>query len=390
MLRPVGVKEKARPARRRRGAGSIYQRADGVWAASVSLGTYGGRRDRLVLYGADRDEVEAKLYRAQLQMGTGGVLPSRVPLGDFLAAWADGREAAGSLSRSQLAHDRTNITAMPAWLRGTPMGKLTTAHVQAWLDEMTGASPRTVAARRNTLRGALNDAMRKGLLDRNAAALARPPRQRRPRRTVVTGADCRAILAALEGWRYHAAASIAIGCGLRQGELLGLAWADVADGAVTVRAGLHREDGEYVLRATKTDASMAVVPLPRFAQRALEAWDQLQAAEWRTAHPDGEPVAIEEARRAGLVFTTARGLPVNGTTLTHQYQDRLAAAGITGLVWHDLRHATADLLADAGVGQTVARDYLRHASYATTADHYTGSSRAALLAAAAALEAAVG
>ena len=239
-------------------------------------------------------------------------------------------------------------------------------------------------------RGSAVRPRRRGIVERNAAALARVPRQRRPKRTVLTAADCRAILAALAGWRYLPAAVTAMGCGLRQGELLALGWEDVRPDAVVVRTSLTRISGEFVRVPTKTEASEATVPLPPFVRRALDAWDAVQAAEWRAAHPEDEPTAIEEHRRKGHVFTTAAGMPVHGSVLTHQFQARLRAARLRVITWHSLRHGTADLLADAGVQQTVARDYLRHASYTTTADHYTGSSPAALNLAALALDAAIG
>lgn len=368
-----------------RGSGSVWQRKDGVWAGAISLGVIDGRRQRETFYGPDEDAVQAKLARYQLLIGSTAGLPSKVPLGDFLRSWT----ARAEVAPKTRAGYETIVDTMPGWLLTVPLGRLNGGHVQTWIDGLTG-SPRTVAWKRNTLRAALNDALRRGLVERNAAALARPPRQRRPKRVVLTAADCAAILAALEGWRYHAAAALSIGCGLRQGELLGLSWADLAGGNVTVRASLTRVDGRYVRTPTKTEASDATVPVPAFALRALAAWDAQQAGEWRAAHPADKPVDIEEHRRAGHVFTTAAGMPVNGSVVTHQFQARLKAAGLLVIPWHALRHATADLLADAGIGQTVARDYLRHASVTTTQDHYTGTGRDALGRAAAALDRAMG
>ena len=380
-----------------RGSGSIWQRKDGVWAGAISLGVVDGRRARETFYGPNEDVVKAKLARAQLLLGSGSGLPSKVPLGDYLHSWI----TRADVSPKTAAGYQGIIDGLPAWLLSIPLGRLNGGHVQTWIDSL-GGTPRTVAWKRNTLRAALNDARRRGLVDQNAAALARVPRQRRPKRTVLTASDCRAILAALDAqpktkdkpavpaWRYRAAAAVAIGCGLRQGELLGLSWSDISGDQVTVRASLTRVDGQYVRTPTKTEASEAVVPIPGFAVRALALWDVQQAREWHEAHPDGRPVDIEEVRRAGHVFTTRRGMPVNGSMLTHHFQDRIEAAGLPPIVWHDLRHATADMLADAGIGQTVTRDYLRHASYATTADRYTGTGSAALALAAAALDRAMG
>ena len=55
-------------ARKRRGRdeGSIYQRSDGVWAASVSLGYDAeGKRIRKVVYGKTKKEVREKLSAIQ-------------------------------------------------------------------------------------------------------------------------------------------------------------------------------------------------------------------------------------------------------------------------------------------------------------------------------------
>lgn len=371
-----------------RGTGSIRQRKDGIWMAALSLGTVNGKRIRPTFYGPSEEAVTRKLNRALMLVGTDTDQPSKVPLGDWLASWIGQVD----VTPRTAAQYRVIVEELPPFLLAVPLGKLNGGHVQTWVDQMasTAASPRTIAWKRNTLRAALNDARRRGLVERNAAALARVPRQRRPKRTVLTAGDCRAILAALAKWRYLPAAVMAIGCGLRQGEMLALSWEDVTADAVTIRTSLTRIGGEFVRVATKTEASDATVPVPPFVRRALDTWDAVQAGEWKAAHPDGQPVAIEELRKRGHVFTTARGMPVHGSVLTHQFQARLRTAKLPVIPWHALRHATADLLADLGQPQTVARDYLRHASALTTADHYTGSGWAALSKAAAALDSALG
>ena len=51
---------------RGRGEGGIYQRADGQWCASVSLGYYeNGKRKRRVIYGATKKEVQGELRKVQ-------------------------------------------------------------------------------------------------------------------------------------------------------------------------------------------------------------------------------------------------------------------------------------------------------------------------------------
>lgn len=254
-----------------KGQGTITSHSSGMVRAAVSLGSVDGRRQRLVSYHHTEADAEAWLDDARMQLRRDGRLPSRLPLGDFLRSWL-GREAARDASPKTVAGYRQIVGSLPSWLASVEIGRLDVGHVQAWVDSLDG-SPRTVAWKRNTLRAALNDAMRRGLVDRNPAALAEPPRQRRPRRVVVTAADARAVLAACAGWRYRAAVAVSLGCGLRQGELLALSWADVRADRVVVskrRVPVSGRRGAYELVAgTKGDEDERVVPLPAFARRAL-------------------------------------------------------------------------------------------------------------------------
>lgn len=369
-------------ARRLKGQGTVTQHSSGMVRAQISMGTVSGKRQRLTSYHHDAKAAQDWIMRTLGTVARGDKLPSKLPLGEWLAGWLQ-RESYGRAPATNRDYARI-VADMPAWLVSQPLGKLSPAHVQTWLDGMIGVSPRTVALRRNLLRAALNDAMRRELVNRNPAALARPPRQRRPRRTVVTAADCAAILKATAGWRYHAAVALSIGTGIRQGELLGLTWADVGLDRIIVRGRLLRDEG-YVKEGTKASQDERIVPLPAFARDALAAWKTTQDAERAAAGDNVQPFDGSVP-----VFTTPRGRHVHGSYLTHEFQRLLAAAGLSAFRWHDLRDATAGLLSDAGVPQTVARDYLGHSTVATTQDHYTGSAWEALRRAGDALGAAVG
>ena len=71
--------------RRGNGEGTIYQRADGRWAAQVTLADMA----RKTLYGKTRLEVQRKLtaVRRQLDLGLPVQRDERVRLADFLADW---------------------------------------------------------------------------------------------------------------------------------------------------------------------------------------------------------------------------------------------------------------------------------------------------------------
>jgi integrase len=90
-----------------------------------------------------------------------------------------------------------------------------------------GCAPRTVSHIRAVLRTALNDAVKTDLLGRNVATVASPPRVPAAALTPMTSAEVHAILAATTTTRIGAIVATALYTGLRQGEILGLRWADV-------------------------------------------------------------------------------------------------------------------------------------------------------------------
>ena len=106
---------------------------------------------------------------------------------------------------------------------------LTPAHVQglyrAKLD--SGLAPRTVQYIHVTLHKALKQALRWGLVSRNAAEAVNAPRPIKKEISPLSPDQSRALLEAAREDRLRALYVLAVTVGLRQGELLGLRWEDV-------------------------------------------------------------------------------------------------------------------------------------------------------------------
>jgi integrase len=75
-------------SRRGHGEGSIYQRDDGAWCASVDLGYVNGKCRRKVLYGKTRREVADKLKVVLRDHQQGlPVTSERQTIAQFLERW---------------------------------------------------------------------------------------------------------------------------------------------------------------------------------------------------------------------------------------------------------------------------------------------------------------
>jgi integrase len=105
------------------------------------------------------------------------------------------------------------------------------------------------------MRAALQDAVDEELLSRNVARLVQLRVTDDPKVRSFTHPEALRFLEAAEQHRLYALWAVALAMGLRRGEALGLAWADVnlEEGRLTVRQALHRVDaGQLRLDPVKT------------------------------------------------------------------------------------------------------------------------------------------
>jgi integrase len=243
------------------------------------------------------------------------------------------------------------------------------------VERMTGAmvrhglSPRTASHVRTTLRIALRDAERNGLVSRNAAALARPPKVEKAEATVLTADQTRILLATTRQDRRGPLWALLSTSGLRLGEALALTWSDLdlEEGVVHVRQNYALVGrGKWAVGPTKTSRSRRDVPLPHQTVEVLGDWRDRQAQERQAAgrdwqqHADGDPVFADEWGR--------RPEP---TRLNHDLRAALLAAGLPRTRIHDLRHSYASQLLLGGVPLLTVSRLLGHSGISITADVYS-------------------
>jgi integrase len=104
------------------------------------------------------------------------------------------------------------------------------------------------------LHNALKQALKWGLVTRNVCDAVDPPRVAKSEITPLSAEQVGDLLAAATGDRLESLYIIAIGTGLRLGELFGLRWPDVnlKDGVLSVRHSLTEVGGKLTLTEPKT------------------------------------------------------------------------------------------------------------------------------------------
>lgn len=355
----------------------MYQTADGRWRGAVTWTEADGSRGRRTVSGRTSAEARSKLDELRVKLRVGALAPSGSgSLADYLADWIerDRQRVRPSTWRSREMHVRRYL--IPA-LGRLQVERVSSGDVERALDSFlaTGASisaaprrrpvsPLTVRHIRATLRKALNAAVRSGLVTRNAAADAAPPYV--PHRPVsyLSASDVRRLIDGTFEDPLGPLWTLAVTTGLRRGELLGLAWSDVTDVAVTVRRSLAEAgDSRWTMADPKTMKSRRTIPLSTAGRDALERQRTNQSAARAAAGAAWQD-------RLGLVFTDSVGRPLSPGMVSHAFtraRDRLALPPIR---LHDLRHSAATLLLAEGVPLAVISELLGHAGIAITASHY--------------------
>jgi integrase len=129
-----------------------------------------------------------------------------------------------------------------------PLSQLEPRHVRTMLNALRqeGLAAKSVVNVRTTLRAALHQAERDGLVQRNVAALTDPPKYVRTEVQPLTPEDAARFLDAIRGDRLEALYTVALSLGLRRGEVLGLRWQDVDldRRRLQVRVQIQRVDGK--------------------------------------------------------------------------------------------------------------------------------------------------
>lgn len=337
----------------------FYRKRDGRWVAKVSMPD--GSRPSA----SSPDKGDAKRLLAELlRLRDAGARPDahRLTVGTYLTGWL--RDVRPNLApatyRKHESIIRRHLDRDLGLLR---LSELSVGDVRRYLATAGDrVGPQSVRHHRATLRRALADALRDGLVSRNVAALAEPPKMPRKERPILTSAQARLLIAETRDDPMHALYVLALTTGMREAELLGLPWRNVDLDARTVKVErtLQRVDGEWVPGDVKTAKSRRTIPLSEVAVSALRARKARQLEDRGKAGKMG----------LGLVFTTPIGAPIHGSNLLPTWYAHLERLGLPRVTIHDARHTAATIMFERGVPLAVISDILGHSTIRVTADLY--------------------
>ena len=353
-------------ARKRRGngEGSIYQRADGTWCATISVGyNADGKRKRRTIFGQTKQDVQEKLGKAAGDVAhQRDIEPQRIKLGAYMDRWL--RDAAKPRVReTTLAnYERVIKNYIKPHLGGVPLAKLTAFQIHGMYSclERDGKSAETIRLVHAVLHRALKQAVRWRLIPFNMGADVDRPKAAKADISPLSAEQVNTLLKAARGDRQEALYVLAVTAGMRLGELFGLQWSDLdlTAGAVMVQHSLQELNGKLALAEPKTARGRRRIELPQMAVDALNRHRKRMLKEGLAS--------------VAWVFPNASGGPWRRSHFHFgEFKPLLKRAKLPDIRFHDLRHTSATLLLSQGVHPKVVQERLGHSQISVTLDTYS-------------------
>ncbi len=345
------------------GEGTVFQRADGRWVGTVSLGFDStGKRTRKTVYGLTQAEVNGKLddLKQQRKHGARSIV-GKDTLAGYLQLWLDDVLLNKSAKTHQEYEGVIRLHILPH-LGAQKLTKLEGQTLVSWQGKLArkGCSNDIRHRSIKILRAALSKAVKLRLIPFNPCACLDTPKVPKKEVIPLEPDQCRALISACQSHRLGDLIVLAAMTGLRKGELFALEWnaVNLTEGVLVVRRTLQEVRG-LTLKEPKTESGKRVVSLGAEAIEAL-----------RNRKRKAEAEGLGEC---AFVFTNTVGGFLRASMFDkHVWYPIRNAAGIPKtFVFHGLRHTQASLMLAAGVDLKVIQQRLGHRNFQTTANVYS-------------------
>lgn len=303
------------------------------------------------------------------------IAPQRVTLADFVRTeWLPTMQTQVKISTWDSYRRNLQNHVLPA-LGGVQLQQLTTGHLNSLYRSLIGQgrrngagglSPKTVRNIHGTMSKLLTDAADRGLVSRNIATSARPPKPRKTGPKEIrfwTPADLSEFLTVVHDDRLYALWHLAAMTGMRRGELLGLRWEDIDEKTKRISVRQTVLSVAYMVTVSTPKSHTArVIDIDAGSIEVLRQHRRSQEGERAAAGTD----YAENDR----IFRKADGTAIHPDVMRTMFDYRVKRSGVRRIRFHDLRHTHATIGLRAGVPVKVMSERLGHSTAAFTLQQY--------------------
>ena len=369
--------------RRSNGEGSIVKNMrNGIqigWRASITIGTDDkGKLIRKQFTGKTQQDVKYKLQEYKKQMLMGVLNEDKLTVSDWFYSWLfDYRKQDLKTKSFQRYHGIYKNYIENTDFGNIKLNDLRTTHLQRHYKKLldNGVTPTTIRQINTNLKTCLNEAERQGYIQKNWCKLVTLPKKEDNKEVkVLTKQEQEKFLEAIKGHELELLYIVALGTGLRIGEILGLKWSDIdfKNNELHVNRSLQKaaiyEDDKivrYEVQETtpKTKNSLRTIPVPQNIIKKLIAHKKEQ----------NELILLlqEEYDNKNYVFCNKLGKPIEDKRPGRNLKTILTSISIEPIKFHALRHTYATRLFEAGIPPKTVQHLMGHSDIETTMNIYT-------------------
>lgn len=375
--------KKGKPKAKGNGQGTIYKMSNGKFRGQLTVGyNENGSPKRKSFTGKTKKEVSDKM-KAFYVDNNRGLLPTddKLTLSQWFYTWLFTYRIHDLKPSSFERYEGLYRN----YIEASSLGKiklmdLRTHHIQAYYNSLVsedGKSPSTIKTINKCLKSCLNQALKEGYVAKNYCTIITLPKDSEsPKDTinVFTLKEQQRFMKECINNKNGMLYILALGTGLRLGEILALRWTDInlKEKYININKALkstyiidNKGNREFTVieQPPKTKNSIRTVPLNNNLIDLLLEHRKKQMIE-RDSNID---IYFDN----NLVFSTPQGNYLSESNVRKSFKRILKKCKLNDFRFHDLRHTFATRLFENGIPPKTVQSLLGHSNISTTLNIYT-------------------
>lgn len=350
--------------------GHLKERSPGRWAIILDVydPTTGRRRRKWHSFRGTKRAAQAECARLVAEMKDGAYVEhDRKPLNEFLDAWERDWAATNVSPKTSERYSELLRTHVRPYLGDKRMQAIRAEDLnKLYADLHQKIAPRTVKHVHRLLHRVFGHATKWGNLKRNIVALVDAPKAAAVEAPALQLTEIPKMFEALRGRNLFPIAVVALGTGMRRGELCALRWQDIdLDGArLQVERSLEQtRKGGLQFKSPKSTRGRRTISLSPAVVAELRA-------HWKAQQEQRLSLGLGGTSPDALVFANWDGSPRQPNGLTKEFALAMERAGLPHVTLHTLRHTHASQLITSGMDILTVSRRLGHSSPAITLTVY--------------------